>query len=168
MQHTPQDTDPNWLVSQKPILLSELFCCRGNLYLNMQRLLNDTEPSAVDKESISDVLSPGRLKNMLGFFFLHSWTVQGCRRLKTDRRTAWRRKKQSLTVCRNLRSWRVKTVLFHFNAMLFLMFIARSDCDTSQTFRRRWNDPCSDNFLLSAAHINAFSDCRTCDTLVLK
>lgn len=69
MQHTPQDTDPNWLVSQKPILLSELFCCRGNLYLNMQRLLNDTEPSAVDKESISDVLSPGRLKNMLGFFF---------------------------------------------------------------------------------------------------
>lgn len=35
----------------------------------MQRLLNDTEPSAVDKESISDVLSPGRLKNMLGFFF---------------------------------------------------------------------------------------------------
>lgn len=69
MQHTPQDTDPDCLVSQKPILLSEQFCCRGNLYLNIQWLLNDTEPSAVDEESISDVLSPGRLNNMLLFCF---------------------------------------------------------------------------------------------------
>lgn len=86
MQHTPQDTDPNWLVSQKPILLSELFCCRGNLYLNMQRLLNDTEPSAVDKESISDVLSPGRLKNMLGFFFtfMDSSGLQEAQNRRTD------------------------------------------------------------------------------------